>query len=431
MDSFIALWRNIANQHTFLRLTLPTDTPTEADIRRAIKQRMGEMSPYSSDFFEEYRVVYHAGQTMVVTHRKFHSVGTFFAIPDSESPHRFFIGFAFSVGPTTESVAGLFVYFTEEGQKIEVCDRVLFTYDLRNGYIRGKDGHLYHQSLFFTQSHRDTGRMILYAHHIDYETDRLDGSTMVYTDYTVRDIYHRERFLYFSHLSQPLYRLIDLGSLAIKEESKDRHLTFSMYVVKAPQLERFLDIAASFPERQYSDGYPLTCIRCHLPTHAANYGYKVSLDSTYEVGLGCSYCPSCHIRYSLSKAKWVCTRIESNGKVCEGLLLPTLLCPKEHNTQGYDCIIHEKSRQAKYPHRNIYVLRWIPPMDTPADSPSSMSPLVLPSPALPACLPVLPALPAPENDFFLSAIPPLDIPLHHPQKVQCEQDIQYKPNGHE
>jgi len=226
--------------------------------------------------------VYHGGRTLLVTHRRFHSVGTFFAVPDSESPHRFFIGFAFAVGPMTESVAGLFVYFSEEGQTLEVCDRVLFTYDIRNGYLRGKDGHLYHQSLFFTQSHRYTRRMILYVHHIDYETDRIDGHAMVYTDYMVQDVHHCGRFLYFSHLSQPKYRLIDLGSLAIKEadiqqereKSRQRQMTFSMYVVDTSSLDSFLDIASSFPERQYSDGYPLTCIRCHEPTHAANYGYK-------------------------------------------------------------------------------------------------------------------------------------------------------------
>ncbi len=432
MDSFIALWKNIANQHTFLRLTLPTENPTQADIRRAVKQRMGEMSPYSSDPYEDYLVVYHEGHTMLVTHRRFHSVGTFFAVPDSESPHRFFIGFAFAVGPMTESVAGLFVYFSEEGQRLEVCDHVLFTYDIRNGCLRGKDGHLYRQSLFFTQSHRDTARMILYVHHVDYETDRIDGHTMVYTDYMARVVHHRERFLYFSHMSQPKYRLIDLGSLAIKEadlpheqgrereKGRERRMTFSMYVVEAPSLDLFLDVATSFPDRQYSDGYPLTCIRCHEPTHAANYGYKSSPLECYEMGLGNSYCPSCHIRYSLSKRTWLCTRVGARGQMCESPLTNTLGCPVGHSSKAEnDCMVQQRPRQAKYPHRHIFILRWIPPNASPHASPSPaaapasstqasdsadsldisifFSPLSQPSSALPA----LPALSLNTNDFFL------------------------------
>jgi hypothetical protein len=432
MDSFIALWKNIANQHRFLRLTLPTDSPTQTDIRRAVKQQMGEMSPYSSDPYEDYLVVYHEGHTMLVTHRRFHSVGTFFAVPDSESPYRFFIGFAFVVGPMTESIAGLFVYFSEEGQKIEIGENVLFTYDIRNGYIRGKDGHLYRQSLFFTQSHRDTARMILYVHHVDYETDRINGHTMVYTDYMVREVHHRGRFLYFSHLTLPKYRVIDLGTLSLKEEDnqqerergrnrergRERKMTFSTYVVEAPSLDPFLDIATSFPERQYSDGYPLTCIRCHEPTHAANYGYKSSPLECYEMGLGNSYCPSCHIRYSLSRGTWLCTRVGHRGQMCESSITNTLDCPVGHlHSADNDCIVQQRPRQAKYPHRHIFILRWIPPNTSPASaslvhtphpSPSSDSP-ASDSPAS-ASLPSAPEEPIDISIFFSSPVVTVSAP---------------------
>lgn len=394
-DSFTGLWTSIARQQHFLKLTLsspdpssPTSPPSAPSdlpdpIQHAIRQRDGAISPYSSQIFQSYQIVYRQGQTVIVTNKTPNLIGNFFAVEDTDCPHRYFIGFAFSVGVMTESITGLIAYFNENGHcdsnRTILCERVLTTYDLRNGVIRGKDIHLYHQALIFHQVHRDTRRLILYFHYIPYYSESIEYHTSYYTNYTVpycgavwgESITLFKRFLHIPLVDTSL--LFDLGSLVCVEENTEddtcmdgiqRYFTIESYhLLQKEDIMPFLEIASLFPEKEYSDGYPLHCIQCHHTTVAANYTYKGAPCTTTYMGLGSSYCINCRIRYSTSKKQWLCAEIQVDGSICNSYLLESGCRSAASHSSDQTVLLLYDTPLLKYPYRQHVRIQWTPSED--------------------------------------------------------------------
>jgi hypothetical protein len=381
-DSFTGLWRTIASQQQFLKLKMSTSNPSTDEINEAITRRHGSISPYSAGIFASYIVIYKKGNIVIITNRPTQLLGTFFAVEDSDWENRYFVAFAFSVGCLTESITGMMVYFTEEGfcysDRTIIYDKVIASYDLRNGKIRSCDMALYHQSLFFIQSHRDTHNIILYVSHLLYDSDTIDASTSYYTNYTSNlffcdDMTICKRFIVCELKDKCV--VFDLGSLEfVKEhytdilsgtERNDSYLLFCSYILPSKgNVMNFLEMGSNFPEREYTDGYPINCIKCDQITSAGTLYFKSSSASYMTIGLGNSYCEGCCIRYSHTKKEWVCAKIDINGQTCDGFLQGDWLCSNEsRHSLDQTYLVMSAGKQHKYPYRKYVRLQWMPSED--------------------------------------------------------------------
>jgi|LauGreDrversion4_2_1035121.scaffolds.fasta_scaffold29210_2 hypothetical protein len=371
--SFTGLWRMIALQQHFLKLTLSHPNPTKEEMDEIIKHRHGSISPYSLSVFSDYIVIFKKGNTCIITNRPTQLFGTFFAVEDTDWENRYFIAFAFSVGCLTESITGMMVYFREDGlshaDHITIYDRVIVTYDLRNGKIRSSEMVLYHQTLLFLQSHRDSHNMILYLTHLLYDSDKINTSTSYYTQYAMTCLFPEDIHIHKRFVLCPMKEgqmVIDMGSLDLKkEDDRTIYLSFYSYVITSRSIfPAFLEMAVNFPEKPYSDGYPTECIQCGKTTSAATFYFKRSPSSYVTSGMGNSYCDTCRIRYSHTKKEWVCANIDIRGYTCDGILPIGSLCQNMiTHSSDQTCILIQENRQYKYPYRNYVRLQWIPSDD--------------------------------------------------------------------
>lgn len=414
-DSFTGLWKTIAKRQHFLRLMIPPSStaststastaststastastasayPTKQQIGQAIQEQGRSSSPYSSQIFDDYQVIYQKKDVVIVTNiTAFSSLGTFFAVEDSDFPNRYFVAFAFPVGAKTESITGLFVYFKERGccysQNTILCESVIATYDIRSGLIRAPHIFLYHQTLVLIQSHIDTKKLLLYLSYIPYQTDLIEYHTLYYMSYIAQcghPISLIKRFLHIPIIDgvvDTANLLFDLGSLHYMEEKHLYHpitpgsvmeyqvhhyLTLTTYRLgKNANMMAFLEMAQSFPEREYSDGYPIHCAQCLQKATTATYGYKPSIYSSIRTGLGSGYCPQCQIRYSLSREEWICAKIRVDGDLCGGFLYEGWVCRESAlHSQDQSVVQLSEGYLSKYPYREQIRLQWIPNED--------------------------------------------------------------------
>lgn len=380
-DSFAGLWKSIANRHHFLKLTF-SESPTKEQIDHAIMHKDGSISPYSLHVFHKYEIIYKKKGTIIITNPS--SSGTFFAVEDTDYSHRYFVGFSFSVGSMTESLTGLFVHFNEKGycysDQTIVCQRVLATYDRRNGIPSVDNVFLYHQTFIFTQIQCDTRKLMMYISYVPYSTEEIEDYTSYYTDLTtssnisIADITLFHRFLTIPLINNKIC-LVDMGSLSVCEENHlynetedsveyqiHRYFIFQSYtLLNMEGVRSFLEVGSLFPEKDYSDGYPIDCIKCHQKTVAATYSFKLSGFSTTYMGLGSSYCPECRIRFSDSKKSWVCAEVRMDGMICDGYFHTEWDCQSIHlHSEDQTIIILSDTPYLKCPYRKKICLQWIP-----------------------------------------------------------------------
>jgi hypothetical protein len=372
--SFTGLWRMIASQQHFLKLTFSHSDPTKEEIEEAIQHRHGSLSPYSPSVFSDYIVIFKRGNVCIITNRPIQTFGTFFAVEDTDWENRYFIGFAFSVGCLTESITGMMVYFREDGlshgNHITVYDRVLITYDLRNGKIRSSETVLYHQTILFLQSHRDNQNMILYLTHLLYDSDKVNQSTSYYTNYKMNYLFPEGTHIHKRFIICPMkegHLVIDMGSLDVVKEDKEAttYLSFYSYAISSPsRIPAFLEMAINFPEKPYTDGYPTECIQCGKPTSAGTFYFKRSSASYITTGMGNSYCDTCQIRYSYKNGEWVCAKMDHRGYICDGMIERGGFCQNEvTHSSDQTCIVIQEGKQYKYPYRQYIRIQWIPSED--------------------------------------------------------------------
>jgi len=372
-DSFTGLWALIASQHSFLRLRFSSDCPTKEEIDSAVEHKFGSMSPYSPKAFDAYTIIYRKKGVVLLTNTPSSGIGTFFAVEDADNPNRYFVAFAFPVGIMTESVTGLVLYMDSRGVSLEdnisLCRKVIFTYDVRNGLIRGEQTHFYHQSLVFHQIHREKDILLFHLNHITYEDDAITASITYESEYKVRpfsqDVQHLERFLYFPVQSLIATEVIlDLGSLSIQTEAQVRHLVVPCYrISRSPEvsLDYLLEMMESFPERDYSDRYPLDCIRCGEPTAAATYGFKHPTTVYHQISLGGSYCIRCRIRFSYTRKEWACADLTVEGAICNTIIPFPFVCEATHlEIDKKSLVFHEETVLLKFPYRKQIRIQWIP-----------------------------------------------------------------------
>lgn len=380
-DSFAGLWNSIANRHHFLKLTF-SESPTKEQIDHAISHRDGSISPYSTRVFHKYDIIFQKKGTIVITNPSSH--GTFFAVEDTDYSHRYFVGFSFPVGSMTESVTGLFVYFNEKGycysDRTIVCQRVLATYDRRNGALSGENVFLYHQTLLFIQSHRDTNKITMFIHYIPYSTESIEDHTPYDTNittpsfFTPSDIQVFHRFIVIPLIENKSF-VVDMGSLHVVEDRYlyqeyddhvDRFCAVNTYTLEqGSNCMGFLEVAMEFPEKEYSDGYPIDCIKCHQKTVSATYSFTLSGYSTTCRGLGSSYCSECRIRYSDSKKCWVCAEVRIDGMICDGYFYKEWECQTSHlHSEDQTVILLSETPYLKYPYREKIRLQWAPSQET-------------------------------------------------------------------
>lgn len=382
-DRFTALWEQIARRHHFIKLIF-SHSPTRGEVEEALAHQDGSLSPYSTRPFQEYEIIYHHKGTVILTNQQsFSSLGTFFATPDADSPHRYFVGFAFRVAPQTESITGLLVYFNQQGlcdaDRTIVCHRVLVTYDQRNGLLRSGQVFLYHQTLVFTQIHRDTHQLMLHLAYLPYDTDTIQECIFYPTTLTLPSTALFREIIRLAHrfLCIPVedgsIRIFDLGSLCLSEEqcayedgcpcTKLYFLLDSYLLYEAEKVDNFLEVAHLFPEREYSDGYPLFCVHCHTPVFSAHYSYKLYPNRTISCGLGSGYCSSCQIRYSKRREIWICAKIRLDGSPCQSELLgenpDECITSHLHAAEQTVVSLHD-SISHKYPYRKTIRLQWFP-----------------------------------------------------------------------
>ena len=382
-DSFTALWEQIAKKHHFIKLTF-SHSPTRGEVDEALAHQDGSLSPYSTRLFQEYEIIYHHKGTVILTNQlAFSSLGTFFATADMDSPHRYFVGFAFRVAPQTESITGLLVYFNEQGicdaDRTIVCHRVLVTYDQRNGLLRSGQVFLYHQTLVFTQIHRDTHCLMLHLAYLPYDTDTIQECVFYPTTVKLPSEALFREMITPAHrfLSIPVkdgsIRIFDLGSLCLSEEqcvyddgcpyTKLYFVLDSYLLYKEEQVDNFLEVAHLFPEREYSDGYPLFCIHCHISVISASYSYKLYPAMTTSCGLGSGYCSSCQIRYSKRRERWICAKIRLDGSPCQSELMgeDPIECIASHLHSSDQTVLSlHDSISYKYPYRKSIRFQWFP-----------------------------------------------------------------------
>ena len=386
-DSFTGLWEQIAHHHHFLKLQFPFSdrSPTKEEITEALSHRDGTASPYSSRVLENYTVIYDRKGVILLTNAmSIPTLGTFFATEDTHAAHRYFIGFAFRVGPLTESITGLIAYFDEKGccysDRTILCSCVLATYDQRNGLIRGSNTFLYNQTLLFTQVHRDSRKLMLYLSYLPYKTEIIEDHVYYYTDIELpydalfRETIHAvQRFLCIPKKDKSTL-LVDMGSLFITEQAHQysdtiqqthRHMVFDTYLLgESTPVFSFLEVAHLFPDKEYSDGYPLFCVRCHEKVVAATYTAKTAPMMTTFCGLGNGYCPACRIRFSVSKDAWVCAEIRLDGSICQGYLHEYGECHTGHlHSVDQTLIFLVDTPLLKYPFRQKIQIQWVPSED--------------------------------------------------------------------
>ena len=387
-DSFVGIWTSIAKQQHFLRLVLPSSpiqTPTREVIDLAIQRQDGHLSPYSSRIFENYQVIYQKRDVVIVTNAlPSPSIGTFFAVEDADNPHRYFIAFAFPVGDAMESITGLFVYFNSAGLCLSpntvICNRILANYDTRNGLIRASKLFLYHQSLVFTQIHRDTKRLLLFLCHVPYQTDSIENHVSYYTSYPSvgESISLFKRYLHIQ-LDSGTTLLFDLGSMDCIEENIftpsvpssliEHHIHLYLmittyHIPKREYIMGFLEVSQLFPEKEYSDGYPMYCAKCLQKAVTATYGYKSRPHYVIHTGLGSGYCPECRIRYSLTRKEWLCAEVCLDGTICDSYLYEGWsCCQSQAHSQDQSVIQLREGSFPKFPYRDRIKIQWVPTED--------------------------------------------------------------------
>lgn len=354
--AFTALWTSLAREQHFLQLTFDA-TPTHEQLLAAVQHRSGNLSPYTSTIFEMYHIIHRTPTTVLLTNQTY-AVGRFFAVQDAAIPHRYLVFFAFTStdqdGPDLEHLAALVVYLDKgfcDAHRTIIAPHLILTYDTAHGLLRGDHAFLYHQTLVLLPPDPDTQEIYLY--HIPYRTEEVSPPVR-YALPAPLSVWATPT-LFRRYLDLPMtdhHRILDLGSL----ESDTDALRFDTYRIPTHDMLRFLDISRLYPEAPYTDGYPLTCERCHERTVAAIYTYK-GPHHMIRQGLGSSYCSTCRIRYSDRRQAWVCAQVDVHGAVCDGL--PNSGHEARHAADQTIIVFYEPAL-LKYPFRDTIRLQWLP-----------------------------------------------------------------------
>ena len=136
--------------------------------------------------------------------------------------------------------------------------------------------------------------------------------------------------------------------------------------------EKLLTLDVPSYEKKERDGYPIRCIKCNADTiHGVLYT-NMRKGSDTVIGLGCSACEHCKMRYSASAKNWQCWQvIETDGEQskwnrttrCDNVVEESCnyICDKKHVTEDNEDytitkrVEHEKGNGHAQKSITIYV----------------------------------------------------------------------------
>jgi hypothetical protein len=334
---YSALWEQIASRFNFVRYeyTNAESKPLEKNIITETNNKYANKY-YSSK--PDYKIIWNSPNEYILMDDTW-KYGQIFVIPDYSTPHRYFVGFEYHSGYTSSRVAGMIVYFDNEGNMIQNKKKIIpcgliRDYDGRNGIINHLKSAFYKQTLIFTQSHRDTKNLIININLLDFndkiicQSSKFTELKTIWFDYTnIQTMLKYPRFFHVFGYSndknnKKINIMIDLASLKLLKNYVNQYigpngnifkfnpadyLSMDYYISNDEQdnLEEFFEKANFYESEEFTDGYPNNCIICLKKTSEATFGHN----NTF-MGLGNSFCLGCQIRYSLSDKVWKCCKLE-------------------------------------------------------------------------------------------------------------------------
>jgi hypothetical protein len=338
---YSSLWEQIASRFNFVRYGyIDTESkPLEQNIITETNNKYANKY-YSSK--SDYKIIWNSPNEYILINKSW-EYGEIFVIPDYSTPYRYFVGFVYQGGYTSNMVAGMIIYFDNEGNMIQNKKKIIprgliGDYDGRNGRIDNNKSAFYKQTLIFTQSHRDTRNLIININLLDFNDNIICQSNQytelktIWSDYTnIQTMLKYPRFFHFygyfnnkinNGNKQQINIILDLGSLKLLKNyinqyvqpngnifkfNPSDYLSLDYYSSNSDQdnLEEFFDQANLYQSEEFNDGYPNNCVICLKKTTEATFGHNNSF-----MGLGNSFCLGCQIRYSKSDKVWKCCKLE-------------------------------------------------------------------------------------------------------------------------
>lgn len=121
---YSALWECIASKFSFVRVSYENEEskPLEKNIIDETNNKF--INKYYSSK-PDYKIIWNASNEYVLINKPW-EYGQIFVIPDYSSPYRYFIGFVYHSGYTSNRVAGMVVYFDPQGNMIESKKKKLY-----------------------------------------------------------------------------------------------------------------------------------------------------------------------------------------------------------------------------------------------------------------------------------------------------------------
>jgi hypothetical protein len=341
-DDYYALWEQIASRFSFVRYeyTNTKSKPLELNLIKEINDK------YTNKYYSskpDYKIIWNSMNECILINKTW-EYGRIFIIPDYSTPHRYFAGFEYNCEYISSRIAGMIVYFDNDGNMIQNKKKIIRCglsedYDIRNGIINHLNSAFYKQTLIFTQSHRDTKNLIININLLDFNDNIICQSskftelkTILSNDYTnIQTLLKYPRFFHFHGNSNNKINnddnkkkniMIDLGSLKLLKKYVKQYvqpnsnifkfnpfyyLSLDYYLSNSDQdnMEEFFEQANLYQTEEFTDGYPNKCVICFKKTSEAIFAYKNIL-----MGLGNSFCLECQIRYSLSDKVWKCCKLK-------------------------------------------------------------------------------------------------------------------------
>jgi len=292
MNSFSSVWKAVAMDYNFKQLTFTT-RPSEEYIKQHT--------------FSNFKIMHETTTSMLVMKNdiKYKDI---IVLQDGKHNNRYFVGVSFHDFSCSYVMAGMFLYFGNNGQsKVEVCTDIVMEYDWRNGKVWG---HLYNQSLVFAFQSRDYNDLRFQINCLNHQDMIIAQSyyTSSIQPRFARDIETQGRHMVVTTKDQEkLY--VDLGS--VKVENDNILLSYSTK-------------ESTHKEEEYGNGYPENCVKCGSKTHNAIFE-----TSDVRFNLGDSFCKECMIRYSKSEQSWKCSEIHTSGR--------RLCCKRLDASTNYTC----------------------------------------------------------------------------------------------
>lgn len=371
---YSALWECIASKFSFVRIEHQDNKSKELE-KNIIEETNNKYTNKYCSSKPDYKIIWDGPNEYILINKPW-EYGNIFVVPDYSTPHRYFIGFVYHSGYTSNRVAGMIIYFDSQGNMIGskkkiIPHNLIMDYDGRNGVINSSKSSFYKQTLIFTQSHRDGQNFIININLLDFADNIISQSShftqlkTIWGNYTnLQTMLKYPRFFHFIGYSdkekkQLINIMIDLGSLKLLKNyvkhffqsngstfkfNPSDYLSLYYYISDNEQdnLEKFFEQANLYESEEFTDGYPNNCVICLKKTTEATYGYN-----NIHMGLGNSFCLCCQIRYSKSEKVWKCCKLE------KGLIDGDIdLCSKKlSSTNNYMCT--NPSHMEKY-RLNIY-----------------------------------------------------------------------------